>query len=225
MATLPAIPFGAPFQPPLVLWFLLGTLVLVKLLLGWLNSATGKGFLGERAVRHGLGSTLDPAVYRSLHDLLIHTGTGTTTQLDHVILSPFGIFVIETKNFSGWIFGTARDRYWTVSYRGRRNHRMLNPILQNAGHIKAVESVLSLPPDSGFCHNIVFLVGDAQLKTGPIAGVFHRGIADYIRSFKECVFDSDEVVEIERRLQAASLSGDRQARAAHIAHVKSRQKG
>jgi hypothetical protein len=60
------------------------------------------------------------------------------SQIDHIVISPHGIFVIETKNYSGEIKGTRSDKYWRVSNR----FNMYNPLMQNYGHIKALEQVL-----------------------------------------------------------------------------------
>jgi hypothetical protein len=61
----------------------------------FLKSAKGKGMLGERAVRRGLTLNLDKDIYHILPDLLIPDGKGATTQIDHVIVSPFGLFVVN----------------------------------------------------------------------------------------------------------------------------------
>ena len=73
-----------------------------------------KGWAGEAVTRvAGLGR-LDTAVYRTYHDLYLPRPDGQgTTQIDHVVVSPFGVFVIETKNFSGWTFGGEEQRNWT----------------------------------------------------------------------------------------------------------------
>jgi len=65
--------------------------------------ATIKGSYGERKVNKIL-SKLDPTVYEIYHDLYVPTEKNKTTQVDHVVASPYGIFVIETKHFDGWIF-------------------------------------------------------------------------------------------------------------------------
>ena len=64
-----------------------------------------KGILGEKSVALFL-SKLDPKKYRVFHDLYIPTAKGKTTQIDHLIISRYGIFVIETKNYKGWIYGS-----------------------------------------------------------------------------------------------------------------------
>lgn len=66
-----------------------------------------------------------------------------TTQVDHVIVSRFGVFVIETKNHKGWVFGEERSRKWAqVIYRNK--YQFLNPLRQNYKHLKAVQEVTGL---------------------------------------------------------------------------------
>jgi len=77
------------------------------------NTPERKGARGERKVHNALNSVLDESEYRVLSDLILPIA-GSTTQLDHLVLSRFGIFVIETKNMSGWIFGGGADQQkWT----------------------------------------------------------------------------------------------------------------
>lgn len=71
-----------------------------------------------------------------------------TTQIDHVVVSPFGIFVIETKNHSGIIFGDANGSCWTQVLAGiNKRATFTNPIIQNMGHIRALSNMLNIPPN------------------------------------------------------------------------------
>ncbi|HAM79234.1 NERD domain-containing protein [Ornithinibacillus bavariensis] len=106
------------------------------------NYATIKGRYGENRVNKLL-SKLDGNDYKIYHDLYIPTEENKTTQVDHVVVSPFGIFVIETKAYNGWIFGNEKSKYWTqVIY--KRKEKLFNPIWQNAGHIKGLEDYLGI---------------------------------------------------------------------------------
>ena len=57
--------------------------------------------------------------YYLFNDLTLET-PDETTQIDHVIISRFGIFVIETKNFTGWIFGSENQKQWTKTTYGNK---------------------------------------------------------------------------------------------------------
>jgi hypothetical protein len=100
------------------------------------------GKRGENFVSRKL-LELDSEHYNVLDDLLLPSlGHTNTTQIDHIVVSDFGIFCIETKSYSGWIFGNARQQHWTqVLYRYKK--KFYNPLRQNYAHIKAVEAIVS----------------------------------------------------------------------------------
>ncbi len=89
-------------------------LVPFLILAAFLKSPLFKGWLGEKLVETKGRRRLPAETYRPFHNVTIPDGAGTT-QIDHVYVSPFGIFVVETKNYKGWIFGGERDSQWTQS--------------------------------------------------------------------------------------------------------------
>jgi len=142
---------------PLLPWLVLAFLVVVFVL----RSARFKGLSGELRVQAVTDQRLNGRTYRSLHDLTLPTPDGTT-QIDHVIVSKFGVFVIETKNLTGWIFGDERSRKWTQSIY-RKRYQFMNPLRQNYKHVKTVEKLLGLGP---WClHSVVVFVGKSEFKT------------------------------------------------------------
>jgi len=180
-----------------------------------------KGQLGEWAVNRVLRKELNPEQYRVLHDLLLPDGKGGQTQIDHVVVSAYGIFVIETKNWDCWIFGDEKGSHWTLTYPRGGKIETLNPLHQNEGHVKAVCSLLDVKREH--CHNLVFINPVSTLKTGPIQGVFLRGMLDYIRSFQGVVFDPNWVQSGVAQLLAASKSKDKHSVAAHLEQVQAKQ--
>lgn len=119
-----------------------------------------KGFFGEKAVAFFL-SRLDPAKYKVINNIILQAGN-RTTQIDHVVVSNYGIFVIETKNYQGWILGNEFDDYWTqVIY--KRKEKLHNPIRQNYGHIQALKEVLNEYIDVNYI-SIVAFTTKADLK-------------------------------------------------------------
>ena len=103
------------------------------------NSNTDKdlGTIGEDEIDRIL-QTLDPNDYIVLRNLIL-LNNNTTHQIDHVVVSNYGIFVIETKNYSGYVKGSDKYRKW-VQFIGKKKYFFLNPIIQNYGHIKALEA-------------------------------------------------------------------------------------
>ena len=80
------------------------------------------------------------------HNLYVPFYNGATTEVDVLFLTVKGIFVIESKNYSGAIIGRDTDKYWTQKLFGGEMHRFYNPILQNKTHINALKEYLNNPP-------------------------------------------------------------------------------
>ena len=107
-----------------------------------------------------------------LNDVLLPSGQGTT-QIDHILVSPGGVFLIETKDMNGWVFGSPGQKQWTQSFAaGRRSRKsgikskqftFYNPLLQNEGHAKALVNLGIV--GRWWLRPIVVFVGDAELKT------------------------------------------------------------
>jgi len=122
-----------------------------------LGTAGGKGYAGELKVSLTAWFALPKSTYRPLHNVTLPAPDGTT-QIDHIFVSRYGVFVVETKNMGGWIFGSERDRYWTQAFKGRSNVRFQNPLRQNYRHVKAVERTLSgLGVSRDIIHSVVCL--------------------------------------------------------------------
>lgn len=119
-----------------------------------------KGELGEKKVNTKLSKIKN---YKLIKDVLITNNSGTT-QIDHILVGPKGIFVIETKNFSGYIFGNEWDREWTQALFGKRN-KFYNPIRQNYGHIKAIENILPKKYIKDI-YSIIVFSNECKLKIG-----------------------------------------------------------
>ena len=119
-----------------------------------------KGLIGERRVQKQL-SRLPKENYKILNDIVIKGKKGTS-QLDHIVISPYGIFVIETKNYNGWIYGGKDSEYWTQTFYKHKT-RFRNPIKQNWAHIYALKENLSECQNVPYYPIIVF-VGRAELK-------------------------------------------------------------
>jgi len=89
-----------------------------------------KGWFGELQVNLAARLLLDKNTYHLIKNVTIPTDDGTT-QIDHIIVSPYGVFVVETKNVSGWIFGKERDAQWTQKLHGNHSQKFQNPLRQN----------------------------------------------------------------------------------------------
>ncbi|MGU9544976.1 nuclease-related domain-containing protein [Bacillus cereus] len=99
-----------------------------------------KGKVGEKLVKRVL-SKLEPKKYYVLHNVTVYTEYGDTTQIDHIVIAETGVFVIETKNYEGWIYGTEKAARWTQGI-FRKKQSFQNPLRQNYKHMKAIEWVM-----------------------------------------------------------------------------------
>ena len=141
------------------------------------NNPERKGVRGERLVHNTLTSVLNDQEYKVLTDLILPVAGGTT-QIDHLVLSRFGIFVIETKNMSGWIFGSADQTNW-MQVQKRSKRQFQNPLRQNYAHVKAVQEILKV--DLKALHNFVVFTGTAEPKTAMPGSLGSRLKCDTLR--------------------------------------------
>ncbi len=118
---------------------MVSVVVIIVLVVLFLVFHKSKGEIGEKRVAHILKS-LPEDRYKVINNLLI-TQDGYTTQIDHVVVSVYGIFVIETKNYQGNIYGGEHSDYWTQNIYGNK-YQLRNPIHQNYGHIKSLKKKL-----------------------------------------------------------------------------------
>jgi len=106
-----------------------------------------KGFIGEVIINIVSTLFLDKNKYHLIKNVTLPTEDGTT-QIDHIIVSKYGIFVVETKNMKGWIFGGERQKMWTQTI-FKHKAKFQNPLHQNYKHIKTIKNTLNLGKYSG----------------------------------------------------------------------------
>ncbi|MBQ4094207.1 MAG: NERD domain-containing protein, partial [Oscillospiraceae bacterium] len=119
-----------------------------------LKNYENAGQFGEFATEYALDSMLTTDLYMVLKNLYVPY-RGKTSEIDLVMVHEKGIFVFESKNYSGWIFGSADQPYWIQSLQNGDKNRFYNPILQNKTHIKALAEYLQLP-ETAFSSYIIF---------------------------------------------------------------------
>jgi restriction system protein len=192
------------------------------LLFKFLASPRVKGRIGEASVKRAVLQKLDPQLYRHYHDLYLARPDGRgTTQIDHVVVSPYGIFVIETKNYKGWIFGSEKQRQWTQQIY-RNKSRFQNPLHQNHLHVRALMALLNLP-ENRFRPVVVF-AGEATFKTEMPPNVINRGLISWIKNHTATVLDPPMLETVHQSLSSLVLSTDKkEASRAHLAGIQTRR--
>jgi len=198
----------------------LGLILVIKIFFVWFNSPKRKGARGERIVAERLKSGLPDGEYKLLNDLYLPLPDGTTTQIDHIIVSQYGVFVAETKTYSGWIFGDEKSAQWMQTIYHKKS-RFQNPLRQNYRHICALADNLGI--DKSYFHNLVIFAEECKFKTiMPENVVFSKSAAAYIRSFDKPIIkvsQVDELVEVIGEWQA-TVGSERKAN--HVGNLKKR---
>ena len=190
---------------------------LIAIVLSVFRSPRFKGFAGEMLVHFLIKTRLDKKRYHVLKNVTLPTAHGTT-QIDHIIVSTYGVFVIETKNMKGWIFGGARQNTWTQKIY-RYTYRFQNPLHQNFKHVETLKAILELSDQQLF--SVVVFVGSATFKTEMPENVIHgKDLIRTITSKNRQVLLSTDVQMILSKIESARLTPSRATTRVHINHVK-----
>nr|WP_206770572.1 NERD domain-containing protein [Vibrio harveyi] len=175
-----------------------------------------KGVFGEFLVNRLL-SKLPESDYTLIKDVTLPTGDGTT-QVNHIVVSKYGIFVVETKNMKGWIFGSARQRQWTQKIY-RHSSKFQNPLHQNYKHIKALETLLGCSEEH--LHSVIVFIGDSTFKTEmPPNVTYARGSIRYIQQFNQVVFSDRDYARLTESINQIKLKRGVITDLKHRKHVK-----
>lgn len=160
---------------------LFSVLLIVVVLSAFLKSPFFKGLFGEFLVNTFAKLMLDKDKYHLIKNVTLPTEDGTT-QIDHIIVSRYGVFVIETKNMKGWIFGNARQKQWTQKIY-RYSSKFQNPLHQNYKHVKTIQKLLGL--NRGQVHSVIVFIGDSKFKTDlPENVTYGAGYVRHIKSYR-----------------------------------------
>jgi restriction system protein len=188
--------------------FILGTLLKMPFM---------KGVFGEFQVNWAAKFFLDKETYTLFKNVTLKTEDGTT-QIDHIIVSRFGVFVIETKNMKGWIFGDAHQKTWTQKIY-RHTTKFQNPLHQNYKHTKTLQDALMLDADKVF--SVIVFVGDSTFKTAmPDNVVYTGGYIRFIKSKRQAILNDNEVQEICSAIKSGRLTPSIRTQLDHVRHVK-----
>ncbi|MGR5428242.1 NERD domain-containing protein [Vibrio harveyi] len=193
-------------------WYLVPLLIIVSVFKSrWL-----KGVFGEFLVNRLL-SKLPESDYTLIKDVTLPTSDGTT-QIDHIVVSKYGVFVVETKNMKGWIFGSARQKQWTQKIY-RHSSKFQNPLHQNYKHIKALETLLGCSEEH--LHSVIVFIGDSTFKTEmPPNVTYARGSIRYIQQFNEIVFSDKDYARLTESINQIKLKRGIITDLKHRKHVK-----
>lgn len=174
----------------------------------------------EAVVARTLAGAFSHPDYHLMNHITLPFKNGTT-QIDHILVSRFGVFVIETKDYKGWIFANPKQSTWTqVIFKSK--FKFQNPIFQNQSHLRAVRDLLDFLPSESVKPAVVF-TGDAEFKTPCPVGVFNlRGLLEHIREHSTEVLSQNRVQFSVGRLETARLAVTRTTDVEHVERLQSR---
>lgn len=138
-------------------------IVPLLLLIFFLSSPRFRGDIAETRVRRILATGLERNLFTVFHDVVLPSGGGTT-RIDHVVVSKFGIFVIESLYVRGWISGTEVQDRWQQNSLGHKA-RFDNPLHRNRLQVEALQRLLDYP--AAVFHPVVVLVGLRGFRKQP----------------------------------------------------------
>ena len=187
------------------------------------SRAEAIGDYGEKRVSSFL-ENLNCEEYRVYNDLLIRNGN-FTTQVDHIVISRYGVFVLETKNIHGKVYGGGNAEFWKQylpdtgykRYGFTQEHQIRNPIWQNDGHIKTLRKLVfgnDVP-----VYGIVVFPNDTDINvtaSQPVLNMYN--LVPYIIQYRDVVLTSDQMGFYRRRLLEV-ISTSESARTEHLENV------
>lgn len=177
-----------------------------------------KGWVGEIGLKVAAAVALPPSRYYKFHDVILPTDRGTT-QIDHILVSRYGIFVVETKFMRGWIYGGQYDKEWTQKF-PRSSYKFQNPLRQNFAHTKALEAILlDIQPET--IHSVIAMCGEHKIKT-PMPDNVTRGAwyIRYVRSFRDVVFSEQQVEKIIGTIESFRVPSTKANKKAHVESLR-----
>ncbi|MBM7553242.1 nuclease-related domain-containing protein [Thalassobacillus pellis] len=154
------------------------------------------GELGEYKINLQLEQF--PPNHKHISDLMLKNPKAKSgySQIDHIFICPYGIFVIETKNYAGKIYGGKENKQWTVNGK----FKMMNPFRQNYGHIESIKACLENCDDNSFISMISF----TKRAVFNISPELRK-----IQSDDLCVYDTELTEYINRKIHVIKLQNSK----------------
>ena len=225
------------------MWYII-PLVIIVLIALFLRSPKGKGIIGEFRVSKILKKCALEFGGIELHDFMFRDER-SSSQIDNMLLTQKALYVIEVKNYQGYIFGNEVNDEWTVTVKhvntkrtrsGRRynkvhisKHRFYNPIKQNKTHINKIRNltyILNVLP----VYNIVVFGKNAVIKDvehSKESNVLHqRDLFRFVKTQESSLtyeIDTNTQIDIIDELHSINIK-DKKQRKEHVRNIKKKYK-
>ena len=152
--------------------------------------------------------------YLVINDVMVKTKNNYTHQIDHIVISKYGIFVIETKQYNGYIKGNDYDKRWMIKS-GKKFFYVNNPLHQNYGHVKSLEEILNLPEEKFISLVCIPSRARVSVKSNNVVRIYE--LIDKIYSYQEVIVENSiELYEIINNLNIK----DKNERKNHVRNTK-----
>uniref|UniRef100_UPI004048D36F nuclease-related domain-containing protein n=1 Tax=Rheinheimera sp. TaxID=1869214 RepID=UPI004048D36F len=192
---------------PLIAANLFALLLLVFLLTSWFgfNLPGFKGVFAEYKLNRLLRWRLSKR-YQHFRKLKLLTAKNELVVVDHLVLSPFGIFVITVRGERGNIYGSETEANWRREYLGKTK-LLMNPLHQNFKNTEAVRHLLQLKAydASEQLHSVVAFSRVAQIKNAMPANITYVDeVSTYLGQFTQPCLNDEQVERYAALLTQAS---------------------
>ena len=165
---------------------------------------------------------------KTLRNVYIPKEDGETTEIDVMYITQKGIFVFESKNYSGWIFGDEKSQYWTAMLPNKQKNRFYNPVKQNRSHIKWLSKYVgeNIPLFSIIVFSERCELKKIEIESKDIKVIKRDRVYATVRDIWEVSKDlvSDKILEELYEKLKRLTNADEAVKAAHIENIEKRYK-
>ena len=186
------------------------------------------GAYGEYLTQYLFNSVRFKGYYKTLQNIYVPY-KDSTSEIDVLVVHKKGIYVIESKNYSGWIFGSENQQQWTQMLNKNAKERFYNPIRQNKTHIKALSEYLQIEP-SKMKSYIVFSERCELKKVPENTDQYIITKRNYLLDLinkdiegKQDIFTNEEIDEIARKLELLT-NASQEVKDKHIENIEKKYK-
>jgi hypothetical protein len=173
------------------------------------------------SVRSAMKNGLPESHYRCFHNFQIRTAIGRAA-IDHLVVSPYGVFVVDSMALSGRITGTGKDLDWTRS-RFRKREKFRSPLLKLSGEIKVLKPLLGL--DESRFHPVAVFAGSEQFSHRMPEHVTRLdGLLLYLQSHDKSLLSFEEAERAALTIRKARVPQSRFRRLAQMCGLENSRK-